>query len=73
MNTYTQCKITKENKHRIAWIPSRYAILETIIKIRIDGLWKDGWQVAEVYGTSSKEHVEAHERDFRKQRKASDI
>ena len=73
MKTYTQCKIVKDDAFQVAWIPSEYAIVEKVIKIKVDGLWDDGWMVIDAFGTKSKEHIEGHERDFLKQRKASDI
>jgi len=73
MKTYTQCKIVKDKKCQIAWIPSTYAVINKIIKIKVNGSWENGWKVIDVYGVANKEHVETHERDFTKQRKASDI
>ena len=61
--SYTQCRLTKKGRQRIAWIPSKYAIEYKRIRIRANAVWKSGWMVAEVYGSASKERIEGHERD----------
>jgi len=62
-DTYTQCQITKGNGYQIAWIPTTFAVIGKIIKIKeIDG-WDDGWKVSNVYGTRSADKVEQHSRD----------
>jgi len=73
MDSYTQCYLAKANKRHIAWIPTKYAIINKIIKIELDGVWDNGWKVVEVYNTQSSKHTENHERDYLKQRSASDI
>lgn len=77
--TYTQCTLVKkldnddESRHT-AWIPSEYAQIGQAVQIeRIPGKWEDGYVVAEVFGTRTAEQIEAHERDYLKQRQASDI
>lgn len=70
---YTQCKINKKDKFDIAWIPSKFANIGRIIKIKIDGIWNNGWSVIDVYSSNSEDHILEHEMDYRKQRRASDI
>ena len=70
---YTQCYIQKENKHDIAWIPSKFAVIEKLIKIKIDNIWINGWKVIKTYSVNSEDHILEHEMDYRKQRRASDI
>ena len=70
---YTQCKINKKYKFDIAWIPSKFATIGKIIKIKIDGIWNNGWSVIDVYSSNSEDHILEHEMDYRKQRRASDI
>jgi hypothetical protein len=66
---YTQCKLRKKNIFQYAWIPSEFAVLKKVLKIKND----NGWVVEEVYSSLAKEHVEIHERDYKKQRQASDL
>ena len=73
MNEYTQCTFKKPNKKQTAWIPTKYAHVRSVIKIKINNVWDNGWVVDSVYGSRSKSHVESHERDYLKQRSASDI
>lgn len=54
---YVQCKLSKaignmQRKFEISYIPSKYAIKGKILKIEIDGVWEDGWNVTEVYKNS---------------------
>lgn len=56
------------------WIPEQYAHLNNYIKLKKDdGTWEDGWKVIEVGTRLSEEYVLDHERDYKTQRKASDI
>lgn len=75
---YVQCLLTKNvnvgNLKTISWIPSQFAEKYRVLKLQSDdGSWSDGWLVQEIYGTNSAEFILTHERDFAKQRKASDI
>ena len=42
---YTQCKLEKENTHTTAYIPSKFAKLNKIVKIKTDDGWDCGWKV----------------------------
>ena len=73
MKTYSQCKISKDSKLQVAWIPSEFAVKGKTVKIKIDGTWDDGYRVEEVYKTESRESVERDERAYKKQRQRTDI
>lgn len=73
MSNYTQCYLLKGNKSQVAWIPSKFAIIDKIIKIKQNGVWDDGWKVITTFGVLPSKHIEKHERDYVKQRLASDI
>jgi hypothetical protein len=75
---YAQCLLTKAIEKgclkTIAWIPSEFAAKGRILKLKQeDGSWNNGWMVEEVYSMHDESFVLEHERDFTKQRKASDI
>ena len=72
-DTYTQCILVKENTSRVGWIPTEKAVLGKPIRLKIDGKWSSGWVVNVFGGTLPAKYVEEHERDFRNQRKASDV
>jgi hypothetical protein len=58
----------------VAWIPEKFAVQNRMIKIKMDGEWDDGWQVVGAGGSAmSEKYLLARERDFARQRKASDI
>jgi len=57
-----------------AWIPEACAKVGKYIKIkRENGSWDDGWEVVEVYSKKSIEYLDSKERDYLKQRNASDV
>jgi len=76
---YTQCLLVKENKDgevfkTVCWIPSEFAQRYRVLKLKEDnGEWNDGWMVEHSYTTHNEEFVRFHERDFTRQREASDI
>ena len=72
---YCQCKLRKENSEQVAWIPQCFANVGQTVKIKdkTSGAWDDGWLVEFASEPLNAEAVERNERDYRKQRKASDI
>jgi len=75
---YTQCLLSKYIdegciKH-VAWIPEKFAKYNKVLKLKCDdNSWNDGWIVQEVYNSKDEKYIFEHERDWAKQRKASDI
>lgn len=77
-DTYTQCVLIQKNKegelHTTSWIPSSFAKVGRVLRLKNDDdVWEDGWVVAEAGTVKSADYVLDHERDFKRQRKASDI
>jgi len=76
---YVQCKLQRDlpeggTHQHVAWIPEKYAKFDKVLRIKNDlGEWKDGWRVIETWSTRTAEHVERHERDWARQRLASDV
>jgi hypothetical protein len=70
MKFYRQCKLRNGNVYTVGWIDAIHARIGNWVKMKSD---ESEWIVAEVWSKLSKEYVEEHERDYRKQRKASDI
>lgn len=75
---YCQCVLRKFNgkttRELVSYIPEQFAIQDNLIKLKNDdGEWVDGWRVETVGAKVDANYVEAHERDYRSQRKASDI
>jgi len=66
---YCQCRLRKGTMERTSWIPERYANKGKYIKIFDD----NGWEVMEVGSQMDEKYIIGHERDFQKQRDASDI
>lgn len=80
---YKQCLMCRETpegaaivEYHTAWIPEQFAQTDKIIDLKDageDGGWSRGWKVINVYGRAAEEYVIEHERDYKHQRKASDI
>lgn len=71
---YTQCVLERANRTTTSWLPQRFSRIGKILKLkREDGTWEDGWQVKSTGTTMEFEYVLNHERDYKNQRKASDI
>ena len=77
-NFYVQCRLrkdTSENSYRLdeVWIPEKFAVMNKFIKVKVDGKMEDGWEVIFVGIRKEAKLVEDKERDYLKQRKASDV
>lgn len=57
---YTQCKLTKYDFVELAWIPSQFAKLGKVIKLKICGIWNDGWKVSEIHGKVSQDKIDKY-------------
>lgn len=70
---YNQCTLLRGTTRTVSWIPSEFAVVGKTLKFREDDIWVDGWLVIEVGGQLDAKYVEEHERDYTKNRNASDI
>lgn len=75
---FKQCKLVKPTKcgkrHLTSWLPVEYAVKGKWLELKNDGVWENGWQVESVgRETLDRKVVESNSRDYRIQRKASDI
>jgi len=66
---YTQCLLEKKSITQLSWIPHKFAVIGKVIRLKDD----DGWIVKETYTTLDENTVLANNRDYTKQRDASDI
>lgn len=72
--THTQCKLRRLGTEQVTWLPTKFARKGKVVKLKgEDGTWTDGWEVTEVWEVRSSEEVRERERDYLKQREASDI
>lgn len=75
---YRQCRLRKKTPdgymETTSWIPEPFCKVGKVLKLKNDdGEWVDGWVVDMASDPKPAEWVEAHERDFKKNRKYSDI
>lgn len=75
---YRQCLLQRKtatgHEQTTSWIPEPYCIVNKVLQLKNDmGEWTNGWVVVKAGGPKPAEWVEAHERDYKKNRKASDI
>lgn len=79
MNTMRQCKVSKATIEggafmQVVWLPTKFAVPNTYVKVKVAGEWDDHWHVDEVFGPEVPEtEVAERSRDFTKTRKASDV
>ena len=67
---YKQCRLTKDKTSEIVYLPENLAVLNKIVEVH----GEDGWRVTSVGMQRVKEsYLQDHERDYLKQREASDI
>lgn len=71
--TYKQCRLKRQNTIMTSWIPAKFAKKGGYLKLKVDGVWQDGWQIIEVYGSIEEKVLRENEKDYLHQRKASDI
>lgn len=66
MSDYHQCELRNGEVKGIAWIPSKFAIIGRVLKIKVKGKWQEDWTVVNVfYPAAEKEQVEIRSRDYR--------
>lgn len=72
---YTQCKLRKDNTYQTSWIPSNFAQVGKVVKLRDEetGIWTDGWIVEATYSSRTWKEVNVASQLHKHQRKASDI
>lgn len=66
---YTQCRLIRGRTKQVAWIPTELAVKGKVLEIK----GERGWRVIGVGATVDESYVKEHERDYLKQREASDV
>lgn len=57
---YTQCSLTRKNSTIVSWIPSKFAKIGQILKLKDEyDEWTDGWEVRGV-GSSMEDPPDSH-------------
>ena len=67
---HSQCRLRCGTVEHIAWIPAKLARKGKVVTLKT---YEGDWEVVEVWGSRPTDDVVAHERDYLKQRAASDI
>jgi hypothetical protein len=75
---YRQCHLQKKDGDALweqtSWIPEPYCVVGKVVKLKdANGNWEDGWKVVSASEPKPAKFIEGHERDYLKNRKASDI
>lgn len=73
---YHQCILEKHQAgeliRHVSYVPDKYAKIGKVLKIKNGYGWVDGWSVVAVGPKRESSAVEANERDYLRQRAASD-
>ena len=71
---YQQCTLAKGDLRRTAWVPCRFAKKGKALKVKINGIWEDGWTVFLKFDHKvTEEELETLECQFKWTRETSDI
>ncbi len=71
---YVQCKLEHSSgKILTSWIPEKFAVKGKYLEIKIDNNWENHWLIKETYAKQKEEYLLEKERDYLKQRNASDV
>jgi hypothetical protein len=75
---YKQCRLERREGtvrvERMSWLPEKYAVTGSVIKLRDDGVWTDGWMVTSASGPAIDEKYAVDtSHAYTRQRRASDI
>ena len=70
---YRQCLLKNGDSYRVSWIPIEKAVVGKHLKLKIDDIWVDGWQVIRKSQPHKSSEIEEREMDYKHQREASDV
>jgi hypothetical protein len=51
---FKQCSMKRGNVTRVEWIPTEYAKVGKVLRLRDDGVWVDGWVVETANGEAQE-------------------
>jgi hypothetical protein len=72
--TYKQVTLarsaTEGLEMRVSWIPEEFAEEGRFLKLRINGIWENGWHVVKVHGATVEGPIHVT-RDIREHRRAT--
>jgi len=75
---HRQCRLSRQINGKmeilVTWLPEEFSKVGKVLELEMEsGKWQNGWAVCEVYERRKTKEVAERERDYRKNRKASDI
>jgi len=75
---HRQCRLSKQRNGKVeiltTWLPEEFARVGKVLELEMNsGGWENGWAVCEVYERKKSKEVAERERDYKKNRSASDI
>jgi hypothetical protein len=60
MTQYKQCILTRKTAKgtltEVSWLPEKFAVKGSYVKLKNDGVWEDGWLVQGVYDSATMTH-----------------
>ncbi len=72
MNTYTQCALRKGSSEQISFIPTKFANLNKVLKLKdAEGNWDDGWVVVGKGATVDEKHLPDSHSEIKAHRRAT--
>jgi hypothetical protein len=75
MSFYRQCELMKGATKQVAWVPVAFCKVGTNVELLNEtSQFEKGWKIANVFTLRQDgDYLKEHERDWKTQRKASDL
>jgi len=75
---HRQCRLSRQIQGKmeilVTWLPEEFARVGKVLELEMSSeKWENGWAVCEVYERKKSKEVAERERDYKKNRAASDI
>lgn len=74
MGLYKQCRLSREGRNQVSFIPAEIAVEGQTVSVKENGVWDRGWLVEKAYDPAiSWEAIQVAAKQARDTRDASDV
>ena len=68
-----QCTLVRGKVKKVSWIPEKFAILGSFVKLKENNEWTNGWEVTLVGNRLEDSIVNTRSQEYKKHRNTTDI
>ena len=72
-SVFIQCVVTKKNRTLVTWLHEKFAVLDKVLDLYINGKWDEYWVVTELGTVDTDGRVMKGAMDYKAHRKSTDI